>query len=301
MVDTVQVKIDYFDGRSEQRTLSGGVHRVGREAGEIALGDPNVSGAHLELRVANGEVFLTDVGSSNGTFDATGARVHGSVKMSPNQPYRLGGSSLTWLAQAPGAAPRAGGTAAMPQFGGPPPNANYAQPNQGHSQPNQGYAQPNQGYAQPNQGYAQPNQGYAPPQSAWTPPPGHPGYGAYPGAAMAGPYGVPPEARTFGMLCHIGALAGYIVPLGNVLGPLLFWMMKKDTHPFIDEQGKESLNFQITVTIAYVVFGGLSFFLIGIPFLVATGVAALVLEIVAGMKANSGISYRYPFTLRLLT
>ena len=118
---------------------------------------------------------------------------------------------------------------------------------------------------------------------------------------MAGPYGVPPEARTFGMLCHIGALAGYIVPFGHVLGPLVFWMMKKDTHPFVDEQGKESLNFQITVTIAYAVFGGLSFFLIGIPFLVATGVASLVFEILAGMKANAGISYRYPFTLRLLT
>ncbi|MDQ2644401.1 MAG: FHA domain-containing protein, partial [Myxococcota bacterium] len=118
-MDTVQLKIEYADGRSEQRTLSPGVHRVGREAGEIVLGDPNVSGTHLELRVANGELFLTDVGSSNGTFDATGARVHGSLKMSPNQPYRLGGSSLTWLAATAGAGAR-GGTAAMPQYGAPP-------------------------------------------------------------------------------------------------------------------------------------------------------------------------------------
>jgi uncharacterized Tic20 family protein len=276
MVDTVQLKIEYSDGRSEQRTLGAGVHRVGREAGEIVLGDPNVSGTHLELRVANGELFLTDVGSSNGTFDATGARVHGSVKMSPHQPYRLGSSSLTWIATAPGVG-ASGGTAVMPQYGGAPPHAGSGQ-------------------APPP-----PHPGYAPPQSQWTPPPGNPGYGAYPAAAMAGPYGVPQEARTFGMLCHIGALAGYILPLGNVLGPLVFWLMKKDTHPFVDEQGKESLNFQITVTIAYAVFGGLSFFLIGIPFLLATGVAALVLEIIAGIKANSGISYRCPFTLRLLT
>jgi uncharacterized protein len=295
MVDTAQLKIGYSDGRTEQRTLGGGVHKVGRESGEIVLGDPNVSGTHLELRVANGEVFLTDVGSSNGTFDATGARVHGSVRMSPNQPYRLGGSSLTWIATSPGVAPSAGGTAVMPQYGAPPPHAG-AGPAPMPS-PQQGYAPPQHGYAPPHTGAP-----YAPPQSAWTPPPGTPGYGgAYPGAPMAGPYGVPPEARTFGMLCHIGALAGYIVPFGHVLGPLVFWMMKKDTHPFVDEQGKESLNFQITVTIAYAVFGGLSFFLIGIPFLVATGVASLIFEILAGMKANAGISYRYPFTLRLLT
>jgi len=291
MADTALVKIGYADGRIEQRTLSGGVHRVGRESGEIVLGDPNVSGTHLELRVSNGEVFLTDVGSSNGTFDSAGARVHGSVKMAPTQTYRLGSSSLTWVA------PAAGGTAVMPQYGAPSPqNAGYGAP------PPQ-----NAGYGAPppqNAGYGAPppqNAGYAPPQSAFTPPPGGPGYAPYPGGAMAGPYALPPEARTFGMLCHIGALAGYVVPFGNVLGPLLFWMMKKDAHPFVDEQGKESLNFQITVTIAYVVFGGLSFFLIGIPFLILTGVAALILEIMAGMKANAGISYRYPFTLRLLT
>jgi uncharacterized protein len=200
--------------------------------------------------------------------------------MKPNQPYRLGGCSLTLLAVdspaagAPGPS-TAGGTQAMPQFNAPP-NAPY---------------------------------GGAPPaaQSTFSPPGAHGNYppGAYagypPGAVMTNPYELPPEARTFGMLCHIGALAGYLIPFGNIVGPLVFWLLKKDQHPFVDQQGKESLNFQITVTIAYVVFGTLSIFLIGIPFLVATGLAALILEIIAGVRANSGIAYRYPLTLRLLT
>jgi uncharacterized Tic20 family protein len=207
--------------------------------------------------------------------------------MRANEPYRLGSCTVTVLPAigvgvAPNANSFAGGTQAMPQFGAPAAGA-------------------------PAAGYAPGPHGA--PQSAFTPPAGpgaYPGHGAgpaaYPGYAMAGPYDtLAPEARTFGMLCHIGALAGYVIPFGNLVGPLVFWLLKKDQHPFVDQQGKESLNFQITVTIAYVVFGTLSIFLVGIPFLIATGIAALILEIIAGVRANAGISYRYPFTLRLLT
>jgi uncharacterized Tic20 family protein len=275
-----RIRVGYADGRTEARVLNDGVHRVGRDAGEIVLGDPNVSGNHVELRVSSEQITLTDIGSSNGTYDPNGVRLSAPVAMKPNEPYRLGGCSLTLLtpdsqaAGAPGPS-TAGGTQAMPQFNAPPPNAPYA----------------------------------APPgtQSTFSPPGAHGNYppGAYagypPGAVMTNPYEIPPEARTFGMLCHIGALAGYMIPFGHIIGPLVFWLLKKDQHPFVDQQGKESLNFQITVTIAYAVFGTLSIFLIGIPFLVATGIAALIFEIIAGVRANSGVAYRYPFTLRLLT
>ena len=266
--------------------LNDGVHRVGRDAGEIVLGDPNVSGNHLELRVSSEQITLTDNGSSNGTYDPNGARLSAPMAMKPNEPYRLGGCSLTLLtsdspaAGAPGPS-TAGGTQAMPQFHAP--NVNY-----GAAPPAAQWAPPSPGNYAPGN-YAPGN--YAPGSYAGYPP----------GPVMMDPYGTPPEARTFGMLCHIGALAGYVVPFGHLIGPLVFWLLKKDQHPFVDQQGKESLNFQITVTIAYVVFGTLSIFLIGIPFLVATGIAALIFEIIAGVRANSGIAYRYPFTLRLLT
>jgi uncharacterized protein len=275
-----RIRVGYADGRTEERVLNDGVHRVGRDAGEIVLGDANVSANHVELRVSFEQVTLTDIGSSNGTYDPNGVRLSAPIAMKPNEPYRLGGCSLTLLtpdSQAVGAPGpgTAGGTQAMPQFTAP--NAPY---------------------------------GGAPPAAQWaSPSPG--AYGNYPPGSYAGyppgpvmmndPYGIPPEARTFGMLCHIGALAGYLVPFGHLVGPLVFWLLKKDQHPFVDQQGKESLNFQITVTIAYVVFGTLSIFLIGIPFLVATGLAALIFEIIAGVRANNGIAYRYPFTLRLLT
>ena len=77
-------------------------------------------------------------------------------------------------------------------------------------------------------------------------------------------------------------------------------MMKKDMHPFINEQGKESLNFQITVTIAMLVASLTLFICIGFVLMPAIGIAALVLVIMAGLKANNGIAFRYPWTLRLI-
>ncbi len=53
------------------------------------------------------------------------------------------------------------------------------------------------------------------------------------------------DARTWAMLCHIGAFAGYIIPFGHIIAPLVIWLIKKDESPFVDDQGKESLNFQI--------------------------------------------------------
>lgn len=112
---------------------------------------------------------------------------------------------------------------------------------------------------------------------------------------------VPQEERTFGMLAHLAALSGFIgIPLGFILGPLVIWMIKKDTMPFVNEQGKESMNFQITVVIAMLCCVPLIFVLIGILLLPIVGIAALVLTIIAAVKANNGEHYRYPFALRLI-
>jgi uncharacterized Tic20 family protein len=109
------------------------------------------------------------------------------------------------------------------------------------------------------------------------------------------------QSNMWGMLCHLTALAGIIgIPFGNIIGPLVVWLVKKEEFPFVDEQGKESLNFQISMTIYAVVAGLLCFVLIGIPLLILIWLVDLVLIIIASLKANEGKSYRYPVTIRLL-
>lgn len=108
------------------------------------------------------------------------------------------------------------------------------------------------------------------------------------------------DARTWGMISHLAGLAGYVIPFGNVIGPLVVWLTKKDQHPFVDDQGREALNFQITVTIALLISFVLTFILIGIFLMAAVYVAGLVYTILAGVEANKGVAYRYPFTLRFI-
>jgi uncharacterized protein len=108
------------------------------------------------------------------------------------------------------------------------------------------------------------------------------------------------DAKTWAMLCHLAALAGYVVPFGNVIGPLVAWQIKKDSSEFVDFNGKESLNFQITVTLAIIASIPLVLVLIGILMLIVIPIAALVLVIIAGIKAGNGEVYRYPMTIRLI-
>lgn len=108
------------------------------------------------------------------------------------------------------------------------------------------------------------------------------------------------EQKTWGMIAHLSSLIGFIIPLGNILGPLVVWLVKKDTMPFVEDQGKEALNFNITVAIAAIVSGLLTLILIGFLLLLVVGLGWIVLTIMAGIKANEGVAYRYPFTLRLI-
>lgn len=109
------------------------------------------------------------------------------------------------------------------------------------------------------------------------------------------------EEQNWAMYCHLAALIGFIIPLGNVLGPLVIWLMKKDTMPQVDIHGKESLNFQITVLLAVIACLVLSVILIGFLLLPIVGLAALVLTIMAAVKVSNGqLDYRYPIALRLI-
>lgn len=109
------------------------------------------------------------------------------------------------------------------------------------------------------------------------------------------------QDKTLGMVCHLLGLAGYVFWLfGNILGPLILWLVKKDTSEFVDDQGKESLNFQISMTIYGMGAGLLSFVLIGLPLLFAIAIFDIVMIVIAAVQANNGVRYRYPLCIRFI-
>lgn len=109
------------------------------------------------------------------------------------------------------------------------------------------------------------------------------------------------EERMYAMLCHIVAFAGFLIPVvGNIVAPLVIWMMKKDSMPLVNDQGKESVNFQISISIYAIISSILSLAVIGIPLLIAVAIFDIVQLIIAGMAANEGKAYRYPLCLRLV-
>ncbi|MNO55438.1 hypothetical protein D3C76_459300 [compost metagenome] len=108
------------------------------------------------------------------------------------------------------------------------------------------------------------------------------------------------EARQWAMFCHFAAFFGLVFPFGNLLGPLIVWQIRREFDPYVDQQGKEAVNFQITVTLAMLISCLLMLVIIGFLLLGLVTIVALVLTIIAGIKANEGLPYRYPFTWRLL-
>jgi len=102
------------------------------------------------------------------------------------------------------------------------------------------------------------------------------------------------DARNMAMLCHLLAI------FTSFIAPLIIWLIKKDEEPFVDQQGKEALNFQITVILAMFVAGLLSILCIGVPLLLAIPVVDVVFCIIASIKASNGVAYRYPVSLRLV-
>jgi uncharacterized protein len=113
---------------------------------------------------------------------------------------------------------------------------------------------------------------------------------------------VPTEnERTWGMLAHLSALTGLVVPLlGIVLGPLLVWLVRRDESAFVAGHAKEALNFNISVLLGALACMLLMLVFVGFLFGTALFIAWLVLMLVAAIKASEGHAYRYPFALRLV-
>jgi len=102
------------------------------------------------------------------------------------------------------------------------------------------------------------------------------------------------DDKTMALLAHLGGIFFGFIP------SLVIWLIKKDGSPFVADQAKEALNFQITLIFGYILSVILMFIIIGIFLFWGLMLANLVLCIVAGIKANGGEEYRYPFAIRLI-
>ena len=107
------------------------------------------------------------------------------------------------------------------------------------------------------------------------------------------------DERMWGMLCHLTALVFLIgIPFGNILGPLVVWLLKRHDMPLVDEEGKEALNFQISMTLYFILSVLLCFILVGFLLVVPVVLANLIFTILAAVKTSDGEKYRYPFAIR---
>jgi uncharacterized protein len=108
------------------------------------------------------------------------------------------------------------------------------------------------------------------------------------------------EVRNSAVAAHLSTFAGLVVPFGSVIGPLAVWLTRRHRDPFIDQAGREALNFGISIAIYGSLLLVAALMLVGIPLLIAGVIAWVVLASLAAAKASQGQTYRYPLTLRLI-
>ena len=108
------------------------------------------------------------------------------------------------------------------------------------------------------------------------------------------------DEKTMAMLCHLAALAGFIVPFGSIIGPLIVWLVKKDEMEVVDRHGRASLNFQLTMLIAFIVCFLLIFVAIGVVLLPLVAIFSFVMVIIVSIKAYEGKEFKYPLCIKFL-
>lgn len=112
---------------------------------------------------------------------------------------------------------------------------------------------------------------------------------------------IPKQEKTWAMFAHLSSFLGWIgIPFANLIAPLVMWQLKKDEMTFGSSQAKECLNFQISMTLYAIVSAVLCLILIGFFALAILFILDVVFTIIAAIKANDGIAYRYPMTIRFI-
>jgi uncharacterized Tic20 family protein len=113
------------------------------------------------------------------------------------------------------------------------------------------------------------------------------------------------DSRTWGMMAHLSGIVASILTglLGGWIGPLIIWLVKKEDSAFVNDQGKEALNFQITLVIGYIIAYGITLVTCGLlfPVLFVPLILQIVFGIIASLKANNGEYYRYPMNIRMIS
>jgi uncharacterized Tic20 family protein len=111
-------------------------------------------------------------------------------------------------------------------------------------------------------------------------------------------YGVLSEKeRNWSMICHLSAFASYFFPFGGIIGPLICWLSKRDESVWINLNGRNSLNFNLSILLYIVLAIPLCFIIIGIPIIMALATLKIICIIIASIKASKGQLFRYPLTI----
>jgi uncharacterized Tic20 family protein len=111
------------------------------------------------------------------------------------------------------------------------------------------------------------------------------------------------QEKKWAMFCHLGGFAVFILPyvvVGQIVVPLVIWLMKKQESTYIEQQGRDALNFQISITICLAIAALLSTIMIGIPILIALLIYDIVMMIKAAEAVSAGRPFHYPHCIRLI-
>lgn len=103
--------------------------------------------------------------------------------------------------------------------------------------------------------------------------------------------------RNWAMLCHLSAFAGFFFPFGAIIGPLICWLTKKDESAWVNENGRASLNFQLSMLLYIILAIPLCFIIIGIPIIMLLGTLKVICIIIASVKAAKGERFKYPLVI----
>lgn len=103
--------------------------------------------------------------------------------------------------------------------------------------------------------------------------------------------------RNWAMFCHLSAFAGFFFPFGSIIGPLICWISRREESTWINENGKASLNFQLSILLYTVLAVPLCFILIGIPIVVLLGTLKIICIIIASIRASKGEEFKYPLAI----
>ena len=108
------------------------------------------------------------------------------------------------------------------------------------------------------------------------------------------------KSREWCMMLHLSLLAGHVVAFGGIIAPIVIWQTQKAEYPEIDVHGKNAVNWLITWVLYMIVSVILCFVFVGIPLVIVGAVLGIVFPIIAGLKANEGIVWKYPMAIPFL-